>query len=85
MAGRNFIEKRTFTNVIFYVRISQIQDRKIRNQNVHRGCIVSVGLLSFWVSIYHDVGYLELLILVKGNARALTWDRREVEHPRLSI
>ena len=27
-------------NVIFYVQISQIKAQKIRNRNVHFGCIV---------------------------------------------
>lgn len=35
-------------------------------------------------AIYRGVGCLELLILVQGNARARRWDKREVEHPRLS-
>ena len=35
------------------------------------------------VSICHDVGYLELLILRRGDARAQMWDERGVEHPRL--
>ena len=37
------------------------------------------------VSIYLDVGYLELLILRQGNARARRRDERGVEHPRLSV
>ena len=31
------------------------------------------------------MGYLELLILVRGNARAQMRDKRGVEHPRLSV
>ena len=34
--------------------------------DVHLGCIVSCLLLMWTVSIYHDVGYLELLILSKA-------------------
>ena len=42
-------------------------------------CMLSVLLT---VPIYHGVGYLELLILRQGSARARMWDRREVEFPR---
>jgi hypothetical protein len=70
------------------VRISQIQDQKRRNRNVHFGCIVPWPLPLWLVSIYLDVGYLEVAYPGQGNARALTWDKRGVELPtsfRLTI
>ena len=60
VSGSDNIGKRTFTNVIFDVRISQIQDQKRRNRNVHFGCIVPWPLPLWPVSIYLDVGYLEV-------------------------
>ncbi len=66
--GSDLSGKRTFTNVIFDVRISQIQDQK-RTQP-KRPCWVYCTLFSRQeradTTIYHDVGYLELLILVKA-------------------
>ena len=76
---KDILEKRTFTNVIFDIRISQIHVQKIRNQNVHFGCIVPCP--SWAVStIYLGVGYLELLILDKA-MREPSSGIGEVEHP----
>ena len=82
--GQDFVGKRTLRTLSSTVESRKFKSQKIRNRSVHFGCIVPCSFL--WaVSIYHDVGYLELLILRRGNARALPWDKRDVEHPRLSV
>ncbi len=50
----------------------------MRNRSVHIGCIVSSYFLCIYIameflsySISHDVGYLELLILVYGQCESL--------------
>ena len=59
--------------------------RRYRNRNVHIGCIV-LCLYFYWtVSIYHDVGYLELLILSKSMRESVRGISEKAEHPRLSI
>jgi len=81
--SKEFVGKGRLRNVIFFVRISQIQ---CAGRNATRASTLGVlypVCLFIWqaVAICHDVGYLELLILAQGYARALTWDKREVEHP----
>ena len=80
----SFVIKRTFTNVIFYVRISQIQDQKRRNKDVHFGCIVSCHIHYDSLNISRR-GLSRVAYPGLGDARALTWDEQGVEHPRLSI
>ena len=70
-----------------YLRPSNLANSGLRRYATETS---TLGVLypahSLWcvVSIYLDVGYLELLILRQGNARARRRDERGVEHPRLS-
>jgi len=83
-SGQYFVVKRTFTNVIFDIRISQIQDQKITQPNVHIGCIVPCSYFMSGLNISRR-GLSRVAYPGQGNARARMWDKREVEHPRLSV
>ena len=67
--------KRTFTNVIFDVLISQLElSSKERNRNFHVGCIVFVQYIIAWANSSY-------LSLERSNTRTSTWDKREVVTP----
>ena len=74
-AGHVFVVKRTFTNVIFSIWISQIQ--ALEDTQLKRPlwvyCTLSILLRQ---SQYISAWAIELLILVRGNARAQMRDRR---------
>ncbi len=62
----DFIGKGRLRTLSSACQISQIKTcQKIRNRSVHIGCIVPCLLVWWTESIYHDVGYLELLILTQ--------------------
>ena len=74
-AGHILLVKRTFTNVIFSIWISQIQ--ALEDTQLKRPlwvyCTLSILLRQ---SQYISAWAIELLILVRGNARAQMRDRR---------
>ena len=73
---------RTFTNVVFNIRISQIQDQKARNRNVRVRCIIPCSLVEMRQE--HNIlwrGLTRVAYPGQGNARARMWDKREVEIP----
>ena len=74
-ASHNLLVNRTFTNVIFSIWISQIQALEDTQQKrpLWGYCALSVLI---WQSQYISAWAIELLILMQGNARARTWDRR---------
>ena len=82
----NILEaKRTLRNVFFYVRISQIQrpEETQPKRPLWVYCTLSAGVAdSFNMS---RRGLSRVAYPGQGNARALTWDKRKVEHPRLSV
>jgi len=85
--GSKFIGKRTFTNVIFGVQISQICNHLEENATATSTLGVLYPVCYFICKRllqYHAAWAIELLILGEGNARAWTRDKR-VEHPRLSF
>lgn len=85
-----FLWLRTFTNVIFYARISQIQDQKTtqpkRPHQVY--CTLSALMLCASEGASCNMSWRGLTRVAypgQGDARARAWDKREVEHPRLSF
>ena len=71
--GSDFCGKRTFTNVIFSIWISQIQ--ALEDTQPKRPLWVYCTL-PFGLRQYISAWAIELLILVRGNARAQMRDRR---------
>ena len=72
--GEAVLMKRTFTDVIFDCRISQIQAQEDTAIGTSTG-VIYIPCLMVWC-IYFTTWANELLILVQGNARARRWDKR---------
>ena len=72
--GHNFCGKRTFTNVIFDVQISQIKASEDIATATSTLDVLYPALMG--LRQYISAWAIELLILVRGNARARTWDKR---------
>ena len=72
-AGLILLEKGRYERYLLLLNLANSKTRRLRNRSVHFGCIVCSpyslhGYLQgiSAVTISHDVGYLELLILVKA-------------------
>ena len=78
--GQDILEKRTFTNVIFYRQISQIKHKKKTQRSVRVGCIIPCCLtfVVSWRNMYNISrrGLTRVAYPGQGNARALRRDKR---------
>jgi hypothetical protein len=78
MMGHILVEKDVYERYLLSSDLANLKYKKIRNRNVHYGCIVPYSFFEWYQ--YDSAWAIELLILVQGNARARRWDKREVEN-----
>ena len=75
--------ERTFTNVIFYIWISQIHASEETQSKRLRCDFISLFLIKRYGWYISRTWANWLLILMQGNARAQMWDKRVHSYPRL--
>ena len=82
--GKILLEKDVYETLSSTCRSRKSKAQKIRNGGVHNGCIVCCLFFANGFSISRR-GLSQVAYPEQGNARARTWDKREVEHPRLLL
>ena len=82
--GQTFVVKGRLQTLSSASESRKFKHLKIRNRNVHIGCIVPCSYFMSGLNISRR-GLSRVAYPGQGNARARMWDKREVEHPRLSV